>query len=238
MLNRTLWLLAVVMVLVSAVTVSAAELESPSFTIKVQANGDVRVTPDMAQLWIGVQTDADTASEALAQNNEVVAKLTEIFLKYTRPEVVKTSEFNLYRRERWDSVEQRSLPDGFTIRHVFEVAVFELEKVAPLIDEITAAGANIIYGLQYGVQDSSAARAQAYAHAVKNAQEQARALAEAAGGSTPILESLEETYYYGPMYAAEGGSGVSEHATALMPGQLKISVAIEATFRSQLTVTE
>ena len=112
MLNRTLWLLAVVMVLVSAVTVSAAELESPSFTIKVQANGDVRVTPDMAQLWIGVQTDADTASEALAQNNEVVAKLTEIFLKYTRPEVVKTSEFNLYRRERWDSVEQRSLPDG------------------------------------------------------------------------------------------------------------------------------
>ena len=55
MLNRTLWLLAVVMVLVSAVTVSAAELESPSFTIKVQANGDVRVTPDMAQLWIGVR---------------------------------------------------------------------------------------------------------------------------------------------------------------------------------------
>jgi uncharacterized protein YggE len=149
---------------------------------------------------------------------------------------VKTSEFNLYRRERWDSETQRSVPDGFTIRHVFEVAVFDLEKVAQLMDDITAAGANIIYGLQYGLQEPSTARAEAYANAVAKAKEQAQALAEAAGGTTPVLEKLEETYYYGPVYAAEGGAGVSENATAFMPGQLKVSVSIEATFRSQLTV--
>lgn len=235
MLRKVLGMLAVAVILASAVSVSAAEPETTSFTIKVQANGDVRVTPDMAQMWIGVQTDGDTASAALAENNRVVARLTEIFLQYSSPELVKTSEFNLYRRERWDSATQTSIPDGFTIRHVFEVAVFDLEKVGQLIDDVTAAGANVIYGLQYGLKDPSTARAQAYANAVARAKEQAQALAEAAGGTAPVLERIEETYYYGPTYAAEGGSGVSEHATAFMPGQLKISVAIDATFRSQLT---
>ncbi|HHT73947.1 MAG TPA: SIMPL domain-containing protein [Firmicutes bacterium] len=236
MLRKALGLLIVTFILASAAGVYAAEPETASFTIKVQSSGDVRVTPDMAQMWIGVQTDAETASEALAENNRIVGRLTEIFVQYTRPEVVKTSEFNLYRRERWDSETQRSVPDGFTIRHVFEVAVFDLEKVAQLMDDITAAGANIIYGLQYGLQEPSTARAEAYANAVAKAKEQAQALAEAAGGTTPVLEKLEETYYYGPVYAAEGGAGVSENATAFMPGQLKVSVSIEATFRSQLTV--
>jgi len=231
-----LGLLAAVLILAGSAAAVAAEPETASFTIKVQASGDVRVTPDMVQMWIGVQTDADTAGEALAENNRVVARLTEIFLKYTKPEVVKTSEFNLYRRERWDNESQRSVPDGFTIRHVFEVTLFELDKVAQLMDDITAAGANIVYGLQYGLQEPSKARAQAYANAVANAKQQAQALAEAAGGTPPVLERLDETYYYGPSYAAEGGAGVSEHATAFMPGQLKVSVAIEATFRSQLTL--
>ena len=31
------------------------------------------------------------------------------------------------------------------------------------------------------------------------------------------------------------GAGVSEQATAFMPGQLKITVSIDATFRSELT---
>lgn len=236
MLRKMLGLLAAVLILAGSAAAVAAEPETASFTIKVQASGDVRVTPDMVQMWIGVQTDADTAGEALAENNRVVARLTEIFLKYTKPEVVKTSEFNLYRRERWDNESQRSVPDGFTIRHVFEVTLFELDKVAQLMDDITAAGANIVYGLQYGLQEPSKARAQAYANAVANAKQQAQALAEAAGGTPPVLERLDETYYYGPSYAAEGGAGVSEHATAFMPGQLKVSVAIEATFRSQLTL--
>src|SRR5690554_7761448 len=132
-------------------------------------------------MWIGVQTDAETASDALTENNRVVADLTEVFLKYTSPEVIKTSEFNLYRRERWDSESQSSVADGFTIRHVFEVAVYDLTAVAPLIDDVTNAEANIIYGLQYGLKDDDAARSAAYANAVKKAYRQAEALAEAAG---------------------------------------------------------
>ena len=110
---------------------SASADDDSAFAIKVQATGDVRVTPDMAQIWIGVQTDAETASEALRENNRIVSQMTEIFLSTPKPEVVKTSEFNLsIRRERWDSESQTSVPDGFTIRHVFEVAVFDLGAVA------------------------------------------------------------------------------------------------------------
>jgi uncharacterized protein YggE len=235
MLRKFFSILAIVVLLVSIPLASASADDDSAFAIKVQATGDVRVTPDMAQIWIGVQTDAETASEALRENNRIVSQMTEIFLKYTKPEVVKTSEFNLYRRERWDSESQTSVPDGFTIRHVFEVAVFDLGAVASLIDEVTEAGANIIYGLQYGVQNDDEARAQAYASAVAKAKRQAQALAAAAGGSSPVIECIEETYYYGPSYAAEGGAGVSEQATAFMPGQLKITVSIDATFRSELT---
>ena len=92
------------------------------------------------------------------------------------------------------------------------------------MDDITLLG-QIIWP-QYGLQEPSTG-AEAYANAVAKAKEQAQALAERSWGTTPVLEKLEETYYYGPSMPQKGGR--FRKATAFMPGQL-VSVSVRPRF--------
>ena len=144
----------------------------------------------------------------------------------------------MYQKERWDDAERKSVPDGFTVRQVFEVQIADLTKVATFLDQATAAGANIIYGLQYGVQDYRTPKDEAFKRAMEDAWWKAGLLATANGASDLVLESVEETYFYGPEYASEGISLVTEKADVFMPGQLKVSVSVNATFRADLTKPE
>lgn len=222
--------------LMSLLGVSSASAES--FTIKVQGTGDVRVSPTKVQMWIGAQTDGDTAEETLAQSNETIQNLIAVFSQFAPSEVIKTSEFNMYQRERWDDVNRKSVPEGFTVRQVFEVQILDLTQIAAFLDQATAAGANIIYGLQYGVQDYRTPREEAFNRAMEDAWWKAGLLAKANNASDLVIESVEETYFYGPEYSSEGISLVTEQADRFMPGQLKVSVSVNATFRANLTKPE
>lgn len=226
----------VLVLLMSIMGVSNVSAEG--FTIKVQGTGDVRVSPTKVQMWIGAQTDGDTAEIALAQSNETIQALIAVFSQFAPPEVIKTSEFNMYRRESWDEATRQLIPEGFTIRHVFEVQVLDLTKVAEFLDQATAAGANVIYGLQYGVQDYLTPKEEAFKRAMEDAWWKAGLLATANDSTNLVLESVEETYSYGPEYGAEGISAVTELADVFMPGQLKVSVTVNATFRAELTKPE
>ena len=167
-------------------------------------------------------------------SNEVMAEIIAIVGKYTEPDLVRTSEFNMYQKERWDDLTGQSVPEGFTLRHVFEVQILDLKKVAPFLDEVTQAGANIIYGLQYGVQDNRTPREEAYKRALEEAWWKARLIAEANGARDLILEDVEEGYYYASSYEIEGISMTGGQLDSYMPGQLQISASLQATFKAEL----
>lgn len=210
-----------------------ASASDDTFTVKVQATGHVRVPPTKAQMWIGAKTDGNTAKEALNSSNEVVQELIDVFSQFTSPELVKTSEFNMYQRERWDDETQQSIPEGFAVRHVFEVQILDLTHVANFLDLLTQAGANIIYGLQYGIQDYRAPREEAFKQAMEEAWWKAGILAEANSAENLVLENVEETQFYGTDYGNEAIALESELGDSFMPGQLQVSVSVVATFRAQ-----
>ncbi|NMB02497.1 MAG: SIMPL domain-containing protein [Firmicutes bacterium] len=232
MQRRVSLVIALVVVLLTAFS-GFASASSDSFTIKVQATGIVLVAPTKAQLWIGAKSDGATAEEALTSSNEVTQKLVEIFSEFTSPELIKTSEFNMYQNERWDDDIRQSVPDGFSVRHVFEVHILDLTKVAAFLDEVTQAGANIIYGLQYGVHDYRPAREDAFRRAMEDAWWKAAVLADANDTDNIKLESVEETYFYSTEYGTERIGQVGDGADAFMPGQLQVTVNIIATFRAE-----
>ncbi len=233
-MQRKVRLVTVLLVVLLFAAFSAQADDSDSFTIKVQAQGIVYVSPTKAQMWVGAKTDGDTAEEALTMSNEVMAEIIAIVGKYTEPDLVRTSEFNMYQKERWDDLTGQSVPEGFTLRHVFEVQILDLKKVAPFLDEVTQAGANIIYGLQYGVQDNRTPREEAYKRALEEAWWKARLIAEANGARDLILEDVEEGYYYASSYEIEGISMTGGQLDSYMPGQLQISASLQATFKAEL----
>jgi uncharacterized protein YggE len=210
-----------------------ASASSETFTIQVQATGVVYVPPTKAQMWIGARTDGINAEETLNNSNQVMKSIIEIVEEFTDPEMVRTSEFNMYQRERWDDALQQSVAEGFSLRHVFEVQIHDLTKVAPFLDRATQAGANIIYGLQYGVQDNRTPREQAYRSAMEDAWWKANLLADANGSKNLVLVNVEESYSYGTAFEADGASMSEGQIDSFMPGQLQISVSLQATFRAE-----
>lgn len=230
--KRMLLVSTIFLVLISLTSASAY---AEGFAIKVQGTGDVRVAPTKVQMWLGAQTDGDTAEQALSKNNDTIQSIIKVFAQFASPEAIKTSEFNMYQRERWDEDERKSMPDGFTVRQVFEVQIMDISNIGAFLDQVAGAGANIIYGLQYGVQDYRTPKQEAFKLAMEDAWWKARLLAEANGASDLVLESVEETYYYGSEFGSAATSLMAEKSDTFMPGQLRVSVSLNATFRGKLT---
>jgi uncharacterized protein YggE len=232
-MQRKVWISLILVVALLAFS-GIASASPESFTIQVQATGTVYVTPTKTQMWIGARTDGITAEETLTNSNKVMQDIIEVVSQFTSPDLVRTSEFNMYQNERWDDATQQSIPEGFTLRHVFEVQISDLAKVAPFLDQVTQAGANIIYGLQYGVTDNRTPREEAYKRAMEEAWWKANLLAAANGTDNLVLESVEESYYYGSTFDTEAVSVSEGPLNPLMPGQLQVAVTIQATFRATM----
>ncbi len=237
-MQRKVWvqlMLVVLLLTVFSALANAVTYASPeTFSIQVQATGTVYVPPTKAQMWVGAKTDGLSAEETLTTSNLVMQNIIEIVGEFTAPELVRTSEFNMYQKERWDDVTQQSIPEGFTLRHVFEVQILDLTKVAIFLDRVTQAGANIIYGLQYGVQDNRTPREEAYRRAMDEAWWKANLLAATNGAGKLILENVEESYYYGSTFDVDGSSMAEGELNSFMPGQLQVSVNLQATFKAEL----
>ncbi len=231
-MRRRWWLVSLLLVLMYSVSVLAQE----PVTIQVQGTGDVRVTPDVAVVWLGVQQEGAEAVEALRASYAVVEAMTAIFKEYAPHDRIKTSEFYLYRSERWDSNTNQSLPGPFVVRHIFEVPVREIERAAEMIDRSVDAGANVIQNIQYGLQDKTAAWEDAYQRALEQARWKAGLLAPA--GTDITIVSIADTYSSGPMFAAQGGAAVTELADMFMPGQLKIAVTLDVRFAAVQSAVE
>ncbi len=95
-----------------ALFLASCGLSSPSFafgdiTVTVESKGDVRVTPDMALLNLGVETIAPTAGEAQKENAElmqaVIAKLLSLGIDQAQ---IKTTQFSLWRVSQYQEGRQ------------------------------------------------------------------------------------------------------------------------------------
>lgn len=215
----------------AGVMAAAAPAQAP-LEITVQGVGDSRVTPDIAYVWIGTETRAASASAAQKESAAVVERLLGVLTRYAPGDRIKTVEFSLYRMEVWNEREQRSVPGDFIIRHVFEVPVPDLSKVAVVIDEGIAAGATVVHNVRYSVNDPRGAQDEALQAAYEDALRKARLLAARSGYVLTGVTRIQESSVIEPVFAAEGGAALRAAPDAFMPGQLKISAMLSVTFRA------
>ena len=105
-----------------------------------------------------------------------------------------------------------------------------MSRVGEVIDLAFGAGANMLDGVSFSVQDETAARADALRMAVEDAKAKAAVLAEAAGFTSVEIESIQETGVYaydsGANNFAAKAAGMAEYATdtATIIHAAKISV--------------
>lgn len=195
-------------------------------TMSVSGTGRVTVVPDIANINIGVRTEAEVVTDALdgntAQANAISQVLQELGIA---EEDIQTSNFNIYPSERYDPMTGQVEGRYFVVENTVSVKVRELSNLGQVLSAVVEAGANNIYGINFNVEDREAAVAEARQLAIEDAKAKAQAIAEAAGvqlgeimninvssGSTPV------TYF-----DAKGGA-YTEAAVPIAAGTLTISM--------------
>ncbi|WP_129629508.1 SIMPL domain-containing protein [Candidatus Oscillochloris fontis] len=148
--------------------------------ITVIGTGDVRITPDTATVQIGVETNAATTQEALAQNTaQANAIIEQIKALGVAEKDIQTSGFNIYPTYNNDGRQVT----GYTVSNQVSVVIRNLADAGSLLDKVVQAGANRIYGISFSVAETNTVLAQARDNAIVDAKARAEQMAIQAGAS-------------------------------------------------------
>jgi uncharacterized protein YggE len=219
----------------SALAAQAAEPAGASrpfeaTTLNLSADGQVRAAPDQATITLGVQTKADTAGAAMTQNaqrmNAVMAALRRAGIAERD---IQTSNLSLEAQYTYVQNAPQQL-NGYQAANDVTITVEDLARLGPAIDAVTAAGANQINGVSFGLKDPQAAEDQARLAAVKALRAKAELYAQATGYHVTRLVSLSEGGGYAPEPVRLMKPMVRAEATPVSAGELTVQISVNAVY--------
>lgn len=151
--------------------------EGPNIT--TSGNAIIKAVPDMATLNINVEATEKDAAAAKADVDKRVAEYFE-FLKQNGIEKKDINAANVRTQPKYEynKESQQSSIVGYTAVRSVEVKVTKLDQLNTLLDGALKAGLNEINSVQFGVNNPQQYKDEAREKAIKNAIEQANALAK------------------------------------------------------------
>lgn len=201
-------------------------------TISVSGIGRVVISPDTADLRLGVTTTAKTVTAARDANAPAMAAVIAGLKKLgIADRDIQTTTLSL--SPVYDYPTNGSAPrlTGYSLTNSIAVTIRNLDIVDDAIDGAMAAGATTLDGIAFRVADQAAAEQQARSAAMAEAKAKAGALASAAGVSITGVASISETVSPIP-YPVYGGAGIAlrDAATPIQPGSSEVSVTVSVVY--------
>jgi hypothetical protein len=205
-------------------------------TLSVSGVGRVSLEPDLATISIGVHSENASASEAVSTNNSQAAGvLAALKAAGVADKDIRTTNFSIYPRQEFS-------PDGkptglvYVVDNTVLVTVRDLARLGSLLDSAVKAGANSVSGIQFTVEDPSAAYEQALQAAVRDARSRGEALAAAAGVEIRQVLSINAGLSSGPQPLVKEFRAEAAMLAADVPvssGQIEVSVDVSVVYEIQ-----
>jgi len=221
-------------------TVALADEKKQIARINVNGEGKVNVAPDMATLMLGVRTEAETAREALDDNNR---KMAEIIAAMKASDIadkdLQTSNFSIqpkyvYHRPKKGEEQKPPRIVGYTVSNDLAVRIRDLARVGEVLDKSVTLGVNSGGHIQFGNDDPSKAISKARAEAMKDAMDRAKTLVEVAGASLGRILSINESFQRPhPVPMAKGrmmAESVMADAVPIEGGENTYSITVSASW--------
>lgn len=202
-------------------------------TLNLSAFGESKVTPDLATITLGVQTDGPTAAQALSANAAQMTKVVAALKKAGIAERdIQTSTLNVNPQYVYVQNEPPKL-NGYQASNQVTIQVRDLARLGQTVDATVNAGATNVGGISFGLQDPKAAEDAARLEAVKALQAKADLYAQATGYKIVRLVNLGEGGGYTPappmpMYAM--AKREMADSSPVSAGELKVRVDVSATY--------
>ncbi|WP_435202356.1 SIMPL domain-containing protein [Qipengyuania sp. 902] len=217
--------LAIALLAATATTVAApvqaaeVQITTQNPVIELSVFEQIEVEPDMATISTGVQTDADTAVEALRRNSAEMERLVALIRALGIPaRDIQTASINL--NPRYDYNNRGDQPPrflGYQASNQVTVKLRDLDRVGEVLDAMVEAGATNINGPQFSIEDDEAAKAQARSNALERGRAQAEEYARLAGYSGVRLLQVAE--------AIRGSSGSMAKDEAILVSGSRMAAA-------------
>lgn len=178
----------------------------------VSATGRVFAKPDIANLIVGVKTEAkSTAALAVKENttkmNEIIKALKNIGIE---EKDIQTTNYNLNPVYDWtDKTGQRL--KGYEVNQNINIKIRNLDKIGDAIAKTTEKGANQIGNITFTIDDEFALRNEARKEAIKKAKEKAEGIVAETGIELGDIINVYENQVYYPSainYSKEMSLGI------------------------------
>nr|WP_320141351.1 SIMPL domain-containing protein [uncultured Cohaesibacter sp.] len=215
----------------------AAAEETKAGMISVSGTGSLSAAPDMAILSAGVESRAENAKEALADNNAKMAKLmAELKKAGIKEKNIQTSNFNIHPQLVYsDSKAQPQAPKvvGYVVSNRATLRIHDLGSVGSVLTALVNAGANDISGLSFDISNKEKLLDEARKEALADARHKAELYAKELGTDLASLQSLSESGGFRnpqPMMlrAAKMESVASDVPVA--EGEMEVSITLNASW--------
>ena len=202
-------------------------------TISVSGNGKVTLSPDTADIHLGVVASGKTVrsvrQQAASSMTAVIAALKKLGIA---DKDIQTSWVSLQPTYDYNIGSFPAKVTGYQFSNAIAVTVRDLDKVGDAIDDALAAGATTLDGISFRVADEASAEAQARTAAMTDAKAKAQALATAAGvtitGVASISETVAPTPY--PVYYGAAQAAGKDTSTPVQPGSTDVTITVAVTY--------
>lgn len=214
----------------------AAQTETEPTTVSerlihVTGEGRIAAQPDTAVLRLGVQTEADTAVDALDDNNVRMQGVISATLGAGVAEAdIQTQGLRLQPVYETGGSTTTETLTGYRASNIVEVTVRDLENLGALLDTAVEAGGNTIESIRFEISDRAALLEQAREAAMSDATAKAEQLTDLAGAGLGEVVTINE---FGqspaPVFAAE--QAVADTAVPIQAGTQEIVSTVQVTWR-------
>ncbi|HXQ45503.1 MAG TPA: SIMPL domain-containing protein [Caulobacteraceae bacterium] len=218
--------------LAEAQAAPAASSMFQATTLAISADGQSKITPDQASITLGVQVTDATAQAAMRDD---AAQMTGVMAALRAAGVpdkdVQTSNISLQAQYTYIQNQPPKLT-GYQASNDVVITVEDLAKLGPVIDAVTANGANQVSGISFQLKDPTAAEDQARQAAVKALQAKADLYAQATGYHIVRLVNLTEgaPEQSAPIRPMTMASVRAAAPTPVSAGQLTVDITVSAVY--------
>ena len=231
-MKSRLLILGIVVVLLLASCNTAAEPESAA-TLSASGTGSASTNPDVVDIQLGVDTVEPEVAEAVDQNTVKMKEIMALFGDMGVDEKdIQTTNYNLWVEEVYDPSGQPTGEKRFHVSNTVSVRLRDLTQIGNLIEEATKAGVTNVFGITFGVADTTELEQAALENAIDNAHGKAEGMASKMESSLgPVVNVIEGGYFSPPMpVAAEGIGGGGAGDVPISQGQFSITAQVQVIY--------
>jgi hypothetical protein len=211
----------------------------PEYTVSVSGTGSASGAPDIAYLELGVERiNADVGAAFSEANSTIDAVIAAVVEAGVAREDIRTTNLSVYSESFGPAMPGDSSGGerNYRVSNIVRITVRDISTIEDVINAAVNAGANNVYGLNFGIADTASLEQDARVEAMDNARSRAQQLAELAGAELGEIIVVSEGGSGGfePRLAAADsafGLGGGSANASVEAGQLSVSVTLNVTFR-------